>query len=189
MPTSCSILGERALVPGRPGFGRDPSPMNDYSLTFAPEEHTRSHDQLRLLIDVSEAIATHRDLSTLCRELARRLPSVVPFDLVALFLHDPDRNVMRVHMLGGADGDRIPPGLEVPVDASFSGLAMMSQQPVVVRSREEAARWMDGGHSVDGVAIPPAIFAWVGEYVENNYRPQPQKRFKPRSFQHPKDRV
>jgi hypothetical protein len=59
----------------------------------------------------------------------------------------------------------------------------------VTVSREEAARWMDGGHSVDGVAIPPAIFAWVGEYVENNYRPQPQKRIKPRSFQHPKDRV
>jgi hypothetical protein len=59
----------------------------------------------------------------------------------------------------------------------------------VTVSSEEAARWMDGGHSVDGVAIPAAIFAWVGEYVENNYRPQPQKRIKPRSFQHPKDRV
>ena len=59
----------------------------------------------------------------------------------------------------------------------------------VTVSSDEAARWLDGGHSVDGVAIPPAIFAWVGEYVENNYRPQPQKRTKPRSFQHPKDRV
>ena len=59
----------------------------------------------------------------------------------------------------------------------------------VTVSSDEAARWLDGGHSVDGVAIPPAIFAWVGEYVENNYRPQPQKRIKPRSFQHPKDRV
>jgi len=59
----------------------------------------------------------------------------------------------------------------------------------VTVSSDEAARWLDGGHSVDGVAIPPAVFAWVGEYVENNYRPQPQKRIKPRSFQHPKDRV
>jgi hypothetical protein len=59
----------------------------------------------------------------------------------------------------------------------------------VTVSSDEAARWLDGGHSVDGVAIPPAVFAWVGEYVENNYRPQPHKRIKPRSFQHPKDRV
>jgi hypothetical protein len=59
----------------------------------------------------------------------------------------------------------------------------------VTVSAEEAGRWLDGGHSVDGVAMPAEIFAWVGEYVENNYRPQPKKRIKPRSFQHPKDRV
>ena len=59
----------------------------------------------------------------------------------------------------------------------------------VTVSSDEAARWLDGGHFVDGVAIPREIYAWVGDYVENNYRPQPQKRIKPRSFQHPKDRV
>jgi hypothetical protein len=59
----------------------------------------------------------------------------------------------------------------------------------VTVSSDEAGRWLDGGHSVDGVAMPAEIFAWVGEYVENNYRPQPKKRIKPRSFQHPKDRV
>ncbi len=59
----------------------------------------------------------------------------------------------------------------------------------VTVSSDEASRWLDGGHSVDGVAMPPEIFAWVGEYVENNYRPEPKKRIKPRSFQHPKDRM
>jgi hypothetical protein len=56
-------------------------------------------------------------------------------------------------------------------------------------SQEEAGRWLDGGHSVDRVAMPPEIFAWVGEWVEHNYRPEPRKRIKPRSFKHPKDRV
>jgi hypothetical protein len=56
-------------------------------------------------------------------------------------------------------------------------------------SFDEAGRWMDGGHSIDGVKMPPEIYAWVGDYVEKNYRPQPQKRIKPRSFKHPKDRV
>jgi hypothetical protein len=59
----------------------------------------------------------------------------------------------------------------------------------VTASSDEAARWLDGGHSVDGVAMPAEIYAWVGEYVENNYRPEPKKRIKPRSFVHPKDRV
>jgi hypothetical protein len=59
----------------------------------------------------------------------------------------------------------------------------------VTASSEEAGRWMDGGHSVDAVAMPAEIFAFVGQYVEDNYRPQPKVRIKPRSFKHPKDRV
>jgi hypothetical protein len=59
----------------------------------------------------------------------------------------------------------------------------------VTASSEEAGRWMDGGHSVDGVDMNEDIFAWVGAYVEQNYKPQPKKRIKPRSFRHPKDRV
>ena len=59
----------------------------------------------------------------------------------------------------------------------------------VTASSEEAGRWLDGGHSVDGVAMPPEIFAWVGDYVEHHYRPEPKKRIKPRSFKHPRDRV
>ncbi len=59
----------------------------------------------------------------------------------------------------------------------------------VTASTEEGGRWLDGGHSVEGVAMPPAVFGWIGEYVENNYRPEPKKRIKPRSFIHPKDRI
>jgi hypothetical protein len=59
----------------------------------------------------------------------------------------------------------------------------------VTASSDEAGRWLDGGHSVDGVAMPPEIYAWVGDYVEKNYRPEPKKRIRPRSFQQPKDRV
>lgn len=76
----------------------------------------------------------------------------------------------KVFVLWRMDGER---GL--PVDVTVSS--------------EEAGRWMDGGHSVDGVPITEAIFAWVGEWVEKNYRPQPQERIKPRSFRHPKDRM
>lgn len=76
----------------------------------------------------------------------------------------------RVFVLWRMDGER-----GVPVELTVSA--------------EEGGRWLDGGHSVEGVPMPPEIFAWVGEYVEANYRPQPKKRIKPRSFQHPKDRL
>ena len=102
---------------------------------------SRSRDQLRLLFEVSDAVASHRDLTALFRDLARRLPSVVPFEVIALFLHDPDKNVMRVHMLGTAEADRIPPGLEVPVAESFSGTVFTTQEPVVIRSPDDASRF------------------------------------------------
>jgi hypothetical protein len=75
----------------------------------------------------------------------------------------------RVFVLWRMDGER-----GIPLDVTVSS--------------EEGGRWLDGGHSVDGVAMPPEIFAWVGDYVEHNYRPEPKKRIKPRSFVHPKDR-
>jgi len=59
----------------------------------------------------------------------------------------------------------------------------------VTASYDEGGRWLDGGHSVDSVTMPPAIFGWIGEYVEKNYRPGPKKRIKPRSFIHPKGRI
>lgn len=60
----------------------------------------------------------------------------------------------------------------------------------VTVSVDEAQRWLDGGHSIDKVAMPADIYAWVGSYVEANYRPKPQtKKIKPRSFLHPKDRA
>ncbi|HYL89466.1 MAG TPA: DUF3305 domain-containing protein [Burkholderiales bacterium] len=56
-------------------------------------------------------------------------------------------------------------------------------------SSEEAGRWLDGGHAVDRVPMPAEIYAFVGDYVEKNYRPKFEKRVKPRSFVHPKDRA
>jgi hypothetical protein len=59
----------------------------------------------------------------------------------------------------------------------------------VTVSYDEASRWMDGGESVDRVAMPPDLFLWVGEFVEQNYRFTPKKRIKPQSFLSPKDRA
>jgi formate hydrogenlyase transcriptional activator len=115
--------------------------MDDLASAKPARYSSRNSDQLRLLIEVSEAIATHRDLTVLCRDLARRLPAVVPFEFIALCLHDPEKNVIRVDMLGTADADSVPPGLEMPVAESFSGLVFTTQQPFVVRHRGEAARF------------------------------------------------
>ncbi len=56
-------------------------------------------------------------------------------------------------------------------------------------SYHEASRWMDGSELIDAVAMPREIYGWLGEWVEKNYRPEPKKRIRPRSFMHPKDRA
>lgn len=43
-------------------------------------------------------------------------------------------------------------------------------------SFNEGARWMDGGETVDGVALPVELLPWIGEFVERHYRPEPKKK-------------
>ena len=47
-------------------------------------------DQYRTLLEVAEAISTHRDLSALCQDLIERLPRLVPLNFIAVDLHDGD---------------------------------------------------------------------------------------------------
>jgi Protein of unknown function (DUF3305) len=49
-------------------------------------------------------------------------------------------------------------------------------------SYNEAARLLDGGESVDTVPMSEQHAAWLQEYVNDNYRPEPKRRHKPASF-------
>lgn len=54
---------------------------------------------------------------------------------------------------------------------------------LVTVSYNEAARQMDGGATVDGVALPAEWLGWLAEYVARHYRPEPKKkRIRPPSF-------
>ncbi|MEO7743246.1 MAG: DUF3305 domain-containing protein [Usitatibacter sp.] len=53
----------------------------------------------------------------------------------------------------------------------------------VTLSYNEAARWMDSSERVERAVVWPDLAAWLGEWVEANYRPEPKKRRKPRSFE------
>src|SRR5215831_21258972 len=77
-------------------------------------------DQLRLLLEVSESIASHRDIDALFQELAQRLPRIVPFDLINLVLYDPARDLMCVHALVVPECDKTWPGLEFNLSETSS---------------------------------------------------------------------
>ena len=53
----------------------------------------------------------------------------------------------------------------------------------VTVSYNEAARWMDSSEQVERVKVTDEFAAWIGEWVEANYRPEGKKeRLRPNSF-------
>ena len=95
----------------------------------------------------------HGDLTALFRDLARRLPTILPFEVIALFLHDPEKRVMRLHMIGTAEADRLPPGTELDIDQSFSGEVFKTQRPLVVSSPEGATRYSKSQQFVQDIGV------------------------------------
>jgi formate hydrogenlyase transcriptional activator len=127
----------------------------------APLEHSR---QLEALLEVSEAIAQQRDLPALFHDLAGRLHAVIEFDFLTLILHDPARNVMRLHILETRIPTDKPTGAETPVDSHPSGWVWQSQEPFIVSDTEEDTRYPEymgrlREHSVRSVAIVPLTTA------------------------------
>jgi len=105
------------------------------------QDLTSERDRLRLLLEVSESIASHRDLEDLFRDLARRLPQVVPFDYINAVLHDSGRNVMRLWLLVTSIPSTISPGLETSVEESPGGLVWKTQQPLSVNDIAQEPRF------------------------------------------------
>jgi len=117
----------------------------------APLEHSRR--QLEALLEVAESIAQHRDLAALFHDLAERLHCVVDFDFLTLILHDPDRNVMRLHILETRLPTPVKTGSESPVEGHPSGWVWQSQQPFVVTDTEEDHRFPDFLHRLREVGV------------------------------------
>ena len=96
------------------------------------QDLANDRDRLRLLLEVTESIALHHDADRFLRDLAQRLPRIVPFDYINIVLHDPAKNVMRLRLLVTSIPATIEPGLELPIEESPGGLVWKTQQPLTV---------------------------------------------------------
>ena len=117
----------------------DPVITSPETPPVAPPEHSRQ--QLEALLEVSEAIAQQRDLRALFHDLAERLHSVIDFDFLTLTLHDPARNVMRLHILETRVPYDKPTGSETAIDGHPSGWVWQSQESFVVSDTSEEDRY------------------------------------------------
>jgi len=94
----------------------------------------------RMLLDVSHATASHRDLQSLLRDLAGLLRRVARFDRLAIVLHDADRDLMRLHTIVSLS-PTFTSDLELPVPESPAGLVWQTQRPLVVPQIDAETRF------------------------------------------------
>ncbi len=121
--------------------------------------------QFEALLEVSEAIAQQRDLKALFHELSERLHAVLQFDFLALVLHNPATNAMRLHILETHDRSRETESSgETPVDDIPSGWVWKNQLPFVTLDTSKETRYpefmqrlqAEGVHSFASVPLTTA---------------------------------
>jgi formate hydrogenlyase transcriptional activator len=96
----------------------------------APIRPEATRARYETLLEVSESIASHRQLSTLFPDLSRCLKSLVSFDFISLTLIDPKEQLSRLHIL---QTDRVVVGTPpppTPLDQTPTGAAIRTRQPL-----------------------------------------------------------
>src|SRR5438034_10932979 len=97
--------------------------------------------QYQTLLAVAEAMVAHRDLKALLHDLAGRLHEVVRFDIVVLVRHDAENNLMHRHVFDTVEP--LPAGAPVAfsVEDDPGSLVLQTQQPLILSSLADMARW------------------------------------------------
>ena len=98
-------------------------------------------ERYQALLEIAQAISAHRDLDELFREIAQRLPRVVRVNFVGLSLHDPVKQMMRLHTVQANVPADLIGGHEESIDDTPAGLVWQTQQPVVVPNVADETRW------------------------------------------------
>ena len=93
------------------------------------------------LFELSQSIANHSDLESLCDGLAQALRRVIDFERFALMLHDPEANIMHVHGVGEGRTASREVDLTMPLERTPAGWVLSSQQPLVIPNLERETRW------------------------------------------------
>ena len=74
------------------------------------------HSRYEALLEISEAIASRRELDQLFHDLAPRLHGVVEFDFANLILYEPNEKTMRSHVLEIPEPAYVCPPGECPME-------------------------------------------------------------------------
>src|SRR3989441_10269161 len=92
-------------------------------------ERAARGERSRTLLEITNAVISNLTRDALFRAIAQALRHVVPFDRIAMFLHDPGKDVLRLSLLESAlPGGRYVVGLEwAPGEATRGGPSTISK--------------------------------------------------------------
>ncbi|HNP27712.1 MAG TPA: GAF domain-containing protein, partial [Nitrospirales bacterium] len=113
------------------------TPMDQRTQSVLGDQSSR----YQALLEVSEAIAAHRDLTNLIQDLAQRLPRIVPLNFIGLALYRPDRNTIQDYIIQANIPADIQGGKEWDLDTHPSGWVWQSQQPLIISDLTQDSRF------------------------------------------------
>jgi formate hydrogenlyase transcriptional activator len=97
-------------------------------------------DRAEALLDVARATASCRDLRSLVRELVEVLGGAPHFDRVAIVLHEPIADLMRLYIVAARQTPHVTE-VELPVAEVPAGIAWQTQQPLVIPDIDRETRF------------------------------------------------
>jgi formate hydrogenlyase transcriptional activator len=96
----------------------------------------RQTEKYLTLLELSKAVAAHRDLSGLFHDIACRLHGLFNFRDLGVMLYDSTRNVMQLHVLETCEPTGWQAPIDVPVEGSIAGWVWEKQEPLVISDLE-----------------------------------------------------
>ncbi len=108
--------------------------MAEYDQTFSSYQEPYFY---KTILEVSKAIAVYRDLTDLIRDLAVRLPVIVPMNFIAVALHRPERQVIQDFVIEGKVSADIQGGIEWALDEHPAGTVLTTQEPYLCSNISE----------------------------------------------------
>ena len=93
------------------------------------------------LLELSKAIASHRDIFDLFHDLACGLKSLFDFQYLGVFLHDGTRDVMRLQVLETCEPTLWQAPSEVPIEGTVAGWVWQHQKPLIIHDLQEETRF------------------------------------------------
>jgi len=92
-----------------------------------------------VLLEIAHVVSRHPAPADLFRDLTPRLQAVVPFDLINFSLHDPTRNLMKMHVWDGGEWPVAPQ--EVAVEESVAGWVWQNQTALLIADLDTEKRF------------------------------------------------